>query len=32
MATPLAAGNEVKAPDIRQFEEALRQKAKAGEQ
>lgn len=27
MATPLDAGNEVKAPDIRQFEEALRQKA-----
>jgi len=32
MATPLDAGNEVKAPDVRQFEEALRQKAKAGEQ
>ncbi|MEE4219210.1 MAG: hypothetical protein V2I48_16485 [Xanthomonadales bacterium] len=30
MATPLAAGNEVKAPDLRQFEEALRKKA--GEQ
>lgn len=27
MATPLEAGNEVKAPDIRQFEEALRKKA-----